>query len=107
MQLSTLKVEAVAEPDKERLNGNQRLQEACFIVGLLATIFITISLFSFNPADPSWTQTSWAGTVENVGGSFGAWIADTLFFAFGSLAYLLPVILLGCTWIAFRKKERE
>ncbi|RYU47271.1 DNA translocase FtsK [Aliivibrio finisterrensis] len=107
MQLSTLKVEAVAEPDKERLNGNQRLQEACFIVGLLATIFITISLFSFNPADPSWTQTSWTGTVENVGGSFGAWIADTLFFAFGSLAYLLPVILLGCTWIAFRKKERE
>ncbi|MDD9156562.1 DNA translocase FtsK 4TM domain-containing protein [Aliivibrio sp. S4TY2] len=107
MQLSTLKVEVVAEPDKERLNGNQRLQEACFIVGLLATIFITISLFSFNPADPSWTQTSWSGTVENVGGSFGAWIADTLFFAFGSLAYLLPVILLGCTWIVFRKKERE
>ncbi|MUK60620.1 DNA translocase FtsK [Aliivibrio fischeri] len=106
-QLTTLKVEAVAEPEKERLNGNQRLQEALFIVGLLATIFITISLFSFNPADPSWTQTAWAGSVENAGGSFGAWIADTLFFAFGSLAYLLPVILLGCTWIVFRRREEE
>ncbi|MGN2671036.1 DNA translocase FtsK 4TM domain-containing protein [Aliivibrio fischeri] len=106
-QLTTLKVEAVAEPEKERLNGNQRLQEALFIVGLLATIFITISLLSFNPADPSWTQTAWAGSVENAGGSFGAWIADTLFFAFGSLAYLLPVILLGCTWIVFRRREEE
>ena len=107
MQLTTLKIESVAEPEKARLNGNQRLQEALFIVGLLAAIFITISLFSFNPADPSWTQTAWAGTVENAGGSFGAWIADTLFFAFGSLAYLLPVILLGCTWIVFRKKDQE
>lgn len=107
MQLTTLKVELVAEPEKARLNGNQRLQEALFIVGLLAAIFITTSLFSFNPADPSWTQTAWAGTVENAGGSFGAWIADTLFFAFGSLAYLLPVILLGCTWIIFRKKDQD
>ena len=107
MQLTTLKVELVAEPEKARLNGNQRLQEALFIVGLLAAIFITTSLFSFNPADPSWTQTAWAGTVENAGGSFGAWVADTLFFAFGSLAYLLPVILLGCTWIIFRKKDQN
>ena len=107
IQLTTLKVETVAEPEKERLNGNQRLQEALFIVGLLATIFIVISLFSFNPADPSWSQTAWDGSVENAGGSFGAWIADTLFFAFGSLAYLLPVILLGCTWVVFRKKNQE
>ena len=107
VQLTTLKVETVAEPEKERLNGNQRLQEALFIVGLLATIFIVISLFSFNPADPSWSQTAWDGSVENAGGSFGAWIADTLFFAFGSLAYLLPVILLGCTWVVFRKKNQE
>lgn len=107
IQLTTLKVETVAEPEKERLNGNQRLQEALFIVGLLATIFIVISLFSFNAADPSWSQTAWDGSVENAGGSFGAWIADTLFFAFGSLAYLLPVILLGCTWIVFRKKNQE
>lgn len=107
IQLTTLKVETVAEPEKERLNGNQRLQEALFIVGLLATIFIVISLFSFNPADPSWSQTAWDGSVENAGGSFGAWIADTLFFAFGSLAYLLPVILLGCTWVVFRKKNQD
>lgn len=105
-QLTTLKVESVIEPEKERLNGNQRLQEALFIVGLLATIFITVSLLSFNPADPAWTQTSWSGKVENAGGSLGAWIADTLFFAFGSLAYLLPVILMGCTWLVFRKKEK-
>ncbi|PQJ88773.1 cell division protein FtsK [Aliivibrio sifiae] len=107
MQLTTLKVESVAEPEKARLNGNQRLQEALFIVGLLTTIFITISLFSFDPADPSWTQTAWAGTVQNAGGSFGAWIADTLFFSFGSLAYLLPIILLGSTWITFRKKDED
>lgn len=106
-QLTTLKVEKISEPDKERLNGNQRLQEAMFIVGLLATIFIAVSLYSFNPADPSWSQTAWAGSVENAGGALGAWIGDTLFFSFGSLAYLLPVIIMSCTWIAFRKKDED
>ena len=104
-QLTTLKVEKISEPDKERLNGNQRLQEAMFIVGLLATIFIAVSLYSFNPADPSWSQTAWAGSVENAGGALGAWIGDTLFFSFGSLAYLLPVIIMSCTWIALDRKS--
>ena len=76
-----------------RLNGIQRLKESALILALLSSVFILISLFSYNPADPSWSQTAWDGVVKNAAGNAGAWLADTLFFALGNLAYLLPFLL--------------
>ncbi|WP_370588428.1 DNA translocase FtsK 4TM domain-containing protein [Xenorhabdus sp. BG5] len=66
-----------------------------------------VVLISFNPSDPSWSQTSWHEPVHNWGGSVGAWLSDTLFSAFGILAYAVPpFMLLGC-WNAFRQKDRQ
>ena len=93
------------ESDQRRLSGFQRLRECCFILGSLIAIFLAISLYSFSPADPSWSQTSWGGEVNNASGILGAWIADTLFFAFGSLAYCVPIVIAAFTWGLFRKRE--
>ncbi len=90
-----------------RLNGTQRLRECCFIVGFLAAILLAVALYSFDPADPSWSQTAWGGTVQNAGGRIGAWTADSLFFIFGSLAYPLPLIVAGAAWIFFRKRGED
>ncbi len=90
-----------------RLNGTQRLRECCFIVGFLAAILLAVALYSFDPADPSWSQTAWGGTVQNAGGRIGAWTADSLFFIFGSLAYPLPLIVAGTAWIFFRKRGED
>ncbi|MFZ6044209.1 DNA translocase FtsK 4TM domain-containing protein, partial [Vibrio natriegens] len=60
-----------------RLSGGQRLLESFLIVGILAAIFIMIALLSFNPADPSWSQTAWEGPVQNKAGALGALVADT------------------------------
>lgn len=95
------------QSESRRLNGTQRLKECTFILGLLVSIFIMVSLLSFNPADPSWSQTSWAGPVQNAAGSTGAWIADTLFFSLGSLAYPLPAALLLGTWVFCRRRSSE
>ncbi|KKD01304.1 DNA translocase FtsK [Photobacterium halotolerans] len=91
-----------------RLSGGQRLLESFLIIGILAAVYLMVALVSFNPADPSWSQTAWQGTVQNKAGAFGAMVADTAFFTFGSLAYPLPLVMLGVTWIMFRRRgERE
>ncbi|SON49071.1 DNA translocase FtsK [Vibrio tapetis] len=93
--------------NNSRLDGVQRLRDCCFIVGCLIAILVSIALLSFNPADPSWSQTSWGGEVKNLGGYFGAWVADSLLFVFGSIAYPLPVAISVMTWVLFRKRGEQ
>lgn len=95
------------EPQSSRLNGFQRLKECCFIVGVLSSILLAVALFTFSPADPSWSQTAWGGEINNAGGLFGAWLADTLFFTFGSLAYPLPFLLAVAAWVICRKRGED
>ncbi|WP_415720855.1 DNA translocase FtsK 4TM domain-containing protein [Photobacterium ganghwense] len=89
-----------------RLSGGQRLLESFLIVGILAAIFIMIALLSFNPADPSWSQTAWEGPVQNKAGALGALVADTLLFTLGSLAYPLPAVIILTAWVLFRRREQ-
>jgi S-DNA-T family DNA segregation ATPase FtsK/SpoIIIE len=90
---------------KTRLSGGQRLMEGAFILGILASLLLSIALFSFDPADPSWSQTAWQGTISNAGGQIGAWLADTFFFLFGILAYTIPAMLLLLVWVFFRRRH--
>ncbi|MGL1304637.1 DNA translocase FtsK 4TM domain-containing protein [Vibrio parahaemolyticus] len=95
------------EPQSSRLNGFQRLKECCFIVGFLSSVLLAVALFTFSPADPSWSQTAWGGEIDNAGGLFGAWLADTLFFTFGSLAYPIPFLLAAAAWVICRKRGED
>lgn len=92
------------EPQSSRLDGPQRLKECSLIVIVLSSILLSIALLTFNPADPSWSQTAWGGDINNAGGLVGAWIADTLFFTFGSMAYPIPIIITITAWVMLRKR---
>ncbi|WP_428461850.1 DNA translocase FtsK 4TM domain-containing protein [Photobacterium kagoshimensis] len=93
---------------KIRLSGGQRLLESFLIIALFAAIYMMVALVSFDPADPSWSQTAWQGPVQNKAGAFGAFVADSLFFTFGSLAYSLPVAVVLAAWVLFRRRgDRE
>lgn len=95
------------EPQSSRLNGPQRLKECTLIVAVLASILLYVALLTFSPADPSWSQTAWGGNISNAGGMVGAWLADTLFFSFGSLAYTIPFVLTVTAWVLFRKRGED
>ncbi|WP_040890166.1 DNA translocase FtsK 4TM domain-containing protein [Vibrio ezurae] len=88
------------------LSGIQRLREGCLIIGVLMAVLMAVSLMSFNPADPSWSQTAWGSDVANAGGLLGAWVGDTLLFTFGVLAYFIPPIIILLSWIVFRKRSQ-
>lgn len=94
--------------DKEvtlrKLSSGRRLLEAVLIVVAIFAIYLMAALVSFNPSDPSWSQTAWHEPIHNLGGGVGAWLADTLFFTFGVLAYAIPPIMLVLCWAAYRQR---
>jgi len=63
------------------------------ILAILAGIYLTISLVSFNKWDPSFFTFS-DRPVQNYGGPLGAYIADLIMAIVGLPGYLLPVFLL-------------
>ncbi|RBO12134.1 DNA translocase FtsK 4TM domain-containing protein [Pantoea sp. 3_1284] len=89
------------------LSSGRRLLEALLILVALFAIYLMVSLVSFNPSDPSWSQTAWHEPIHNIGGSPGAWLADTLLFIFGVMAYAIPPVILGLCWITFRQRDRQ
>lgn len=94
--------------DKEvtlkKLSSGRRLLEAALIVVAIFAVYLMAALVSFNPSDPSWSQTAWHEPIHNLGGGVGAWLADTLFFTFGVLAYAIPPIALILCWVAYRQR---
>ncbi|ARD61661.1 DNA translocase FtsK [Kosakonia radicincitans DSM 16656] len=97
--------------DKEvtltKLSSGRRLLEALLILVSLSAVWLMAALLSFNPSDPSWSQTAWHEPIHNLGGVPGAWLADTLFFIFGVMAYTIPVIIIGGCWFAYRHRASE
>ncbi|EFJ2111889.1 TPA: DNA translocase FtsK [Escherichia coli] len=97
--------------DKEvtltKLSSGRRLLEALLILIVLFAVWLIAALLSFNPSDPSWSQTAWHEPIHNLGGMPGAWLADTLFFIFGVMAYTIPVIIVGGCWFAWRHQSSD
>ncbi|MGV4074078.1 DNA translocase FtsK [Citrobacter freundii] len=90
-----------------KLNSGRRLLEALLILIALFAVWLMAALLSFNPSDPSWSQTAWHEPIHNLGGIPGAWLADTLFFIFGVMAYTIPVIIVGGCWFAWRHQASD
>ena len=87
------------------LSGVQKLFEVGIIISFFIAVFISISLLTFSPVDPSWSQQQWVAEIENAGGRGGAWIADVLFYMFGLLAYFVPFIIVFLAWVLLWKPK--
>ena len=86
-----------------KLNGVQRLLEAGLLVSCVFAMFIMLALFSFDPADPGWSQTGYQNSVRNLGGAVGAYLSDLLLNLFGLVAYSLPFVVAITGWLLFQK----
>ncbi|WP_319781677.1 DNA translocase FtsK [Oceanisphaera sp. IT1-181] len=81
------------------MSGLQRLFEAGLITIILLAIFMMLSLVSYHPSDPGWSQTAWGGEIRNAAGPAGAWLADILLFSFGFSAYAVPLFMVLIGWL--------
>ncbi|MBU2428974.1 MAG: DNA translocase FtsK 4TM domain-containing protein [Gammaproteobacteria bacterium] len=85
------------------LNGIQRLIEVGLIVFVGLSAFMLLALLSFDPADPSWSQTGYNTDIHNFAGPVGARTADVLFTVFGWLSYLFPPFFGFCGYLLFKR----
>jgi S-DNA-T family DNA segregation ATPase FtsK/SpoIIIE len=85
------------------LSGPQRLVEVGLIACLGLATFLLLALLSFDPADPSWSQTGYHTDIRNIAGPIGAETADVLFWVFGWLSYLVPPFIAFCGYLVFRR----
>jgi DNA segregation ATPase FtsK/SpoIIIE-like protein len=85
------------------LSGTQRLIEVGLIAFTGVAAFMLLALLSFDPADPSWSQTGYQSQINNVAGPFGAYIADILLCFFGWLAYVIPPLVAFSGYLIFKR----
>ena len=88
------------------MSGLRRIFETRLIVLTVAALFMLLSLITYHPSDPGWSQTAWGGKVHNAAGSAGAWLADLMFFVFGVFAYIIPVLVVIIGWAIFKAPYR-
>ena len=86
-----------------KLSGMQRLLEAGLLFSCVFAMFVMLALFSFDPADPGWSQTGYQTPVRNLGGAVGAYFSDLLLNLFGLVAFSLPFMLAISGWLLFQK----
>ncbi|MBI1421829.1 MAG: cell division protein FtsK [Gammaproteobacteria bacterium] len=79
------------------------LREGALFISIFIAAYILVSLFTYAPTDPGWSQSGHAGHIRNLGGLAGAWFADVVLAFFGYLAYLIPVMLAYAGWLIFRQ----
>ncbi len=84
---------------------NQRLREAGMLLSFALAGYFLVALFSYSAQDPSWSHSGSNGEIANFGGAAGAWMADLLFYLFGFLAFLLPLMLIYNGFILVRTRD--
>jgi len=89
-----------------KLSGVQRLLEAGLLFSCVFAMFVMLALFSFDPADPGWSQTGYQTPVRNLGGAVGAYFSDLLLNLFGLVAYSLPFVVAISGWLLFQKYHK-
>ena len=63
-------------------------------------LYLLASLVTYSTQDPGWSRTgSLDGSVHNIGGLVGAYLADISFWLFGYMAYTVPLVLTGVAYI--------
>ncbi|PJK09619.1 cell division protein FtsK [Lysobacteraceae bacterium NML95-0200] len=71
-------------------------------------LYLLATLLTYSPDDPGFSRSgSVTGTLNNVGGHAGAWLADALISLCGYAAFLLPPLLGVVAWIALFKMDAD
>ncbi|MGI9237747.1 MAG: DNA translocase FtsK 4TM domain-containing protein, partial [Woeseiaceae bacterium] len=89
------------------LQVHRALREgALYVFGALALI-LWFALFTYDPADPGFSQATSDAEVRNGIGRFGALVADLLFNFFGRPAYLFTVMVFYLGWMLYREQKTQ
>ena len=69
------------------------VREASVVVLGGLALFFLLAIGSYSPFDPAWSYQTEQAEVRNLVGRSGAYAADLLVYAFGRVAYVIPLVL--------------
>lgn len=78
------------------------LRESRLLLLVAVTVYLILILFSYDRNDPAWSNSASDAVAHNLGGYFGAWLADLLLFVFGMSAWWWVVFLVQQIWVDYR-----
>jgi len=83
------------------------LREILFLSFCFASLYLLISIATFNPLDPSFWQSGANEEVSNKGGIVGAYFASSLLSLFGYFAYLFAGMVAYLGWLIYQGKHYD
>ena len=83
------------------------MREGVFIILMAVSIYLLLSLVTFNINDPGWNHSSGSSKVLNSGGYFGAMLANIFLLLFGYISYLFPLIVGYSGILVYRWRNPE
>ncbi len=78
-------------------------RDIAVVMWIAGSLFLTLALWSYNPADPSLNSTGTRGAVQNLCGYFGSFMSDLIYQAFGLTAWIF--VLAGLRHAYIRLKD--
>ncbi|PJK14974.1 cell division protein FtsK [Lysobacteraceae bacterium NML07-0707] len=91
------------------ITGKQKMLRDLLMIAIAPLLlYLLATLLTYSPDDPGFSRSgSVTGTLNNVGGHAGAWLADALISLCGYAAFLLPPLLGVVAWIALFKMDAD
>jgi S-DNA-T family DNA segregation ATPase FtsK/SpoIIIE len=84
-----------------------RLREGAFIGVTAVCVYLLMALITYSAQDPGWSATGSGGSISNLGGPTGAWLADVFFSLVGYAAYLFPLMLAYRAFIILLERHQD
>lgn len=86
-------------------------QEVVLVIGLAVIIFLVMALSSYSAQDAAWSTSGAGGSLHQLGGKLGAWLADLAYVLMGFSAWWCVAAAIGAwlrgvrRWLAPRHRR--
>ena len=81
---------------------SQALREAILLLSFSTSLYIYLTLTTYHKDDKSWINSS-SSELQNLGGLFGSYLSETLYFIFGQGSFLLPLLIIFAATMLYNK----
>jgi len=77
------------------------LSEARWFILATITVYLILIFLTYSPVDPGWSHENVVPKLHNLGGRFGASLADSLLYFFGFSAWWFCIFSLRLVWLGY------
>ena len=85
---------------------SQTLREAVLLFSFSTSLYIYLTLTTYHKYDRSWINSS-NSELQNLGGLFGSYLSETLYFLFGQGSFLIPLIIIFSAMLLYNKGRHD